>query len=86
MDKLNPEELENVSGGKMRTVNTQTGIDAVVRGGPGMEYGQIGSLEDQTQVNTTGYKRYNPMDRRTWYEIDYPMYGWMAGRLLGYYD
>ena len=88
MDKksLNPEDLNNVSGGAMRTVNTGMAIDAVVRGGPGMQYGQIGSLKNNTQVNTTGNSSYNPQDGRTWYEINYPMYGWMAGSLLGYYS
>jgi hypothetical protein len=37
-------------------------------------------------VNTTGNVSYNPQDGRTWYEINYPMNGWMAGSLLGYYS
>ena len=87
MDKnaLNSEELNGVSGGDMRTVNTGRPVDAVVRCGPGLEYPQIGSLPNNTQVNTTGNNSYNSMDGRTWYEINYPMYGWMAGSLLGYY-
>lgn len=51
-----------------------------------MQYGQIGSLKNNTQVNTTGNVSYNPQDGRTWYEINYPMFGWMAGSLLGYYS
>jgi uncharacterized protein YraI len=87
MDKkaLNPEGLNNVSGGVMRTVDTKMALDAVVRGGPGMQYPQVGSFTNGTQVNTTGNYSYNSMDGRTWYEINYPMYGWMAGSLLGYY-
>lgn len=82
---LTGKELDDISGGATRTVNTGMSVDAVVRGGPGMQYGQIGSLKNQTQVNTTGNTSYNPMDGRTWYEINYPMYGWMAGSLLGYF-
>ena len=82
---LTGKELDDISGGVMRTVNTGMSLDAVVRGGPGMQYGQIGSLKNQTQVNTTGNTSYNPLDGRTWYEINYPMYGWMAGSLLGYF-
>ena len=82
---LTGKELDGISGGVMRTVNTGMAMDAVVRSGPGMQYGQIGSLKNQTQVNTTGNTSYNSMDGRTWYEINYPMYGWMAGSLLGYF-
>ena len=82
---LNSEEMNGVSGGILREVNTHQTVDAVVRSGPGLMYGQIGSLKNGTQVNTTGNTSYNPMDGRTWYEINYPLYGWMAGSLLGYF-
>ena len=49
-----------------------------------MQYGQIASLKNHTEVNTTGYSSYNQLDGKTWYEINYPVYGWMAGSLLGY--
>ena len=83
---LNSEELNGVSGGVMRTVDTRRpGVDAVVRSGPGMTYGQVGSIVSHTQVNVTGNSSFNQMDGRTWFEINYPIYGWMAGSLLGYY-
>ena len=82
---LNSDELNGVSGGVSRIVDTQQPIDAVVHSGPGVAYPQIGSLSNGTQVNTTGNVSYNPQDRRTWYEINYPMYGWMVGILLGFY-
>ena len=82
---LNNEEMNGVSGGVYRTVDTRKPMDAVVRSGPGMSYQQIASLKNGTQVNTTGNNSYNPQDGRTWYEINYPMYGWMAGSLLGYF-
>ena len=82
---LNSAEMDGVSGGVMRTVQTNMPVDAVVRSGPGMQHSQIGSLKNNTQVNTTGNSAYNPMDGRTWYEINYPIYGWMAGSLLGFF-
>jgi hypothetical protein len=82
---LNSDELNGVSGGVSRIVDTKQPMDAVVRSGPGMTYPQIGSLRNGTQVNTTGNASYNPQDGRTWYEINYPMYGWMWGTLLGFY-
>ena len=60
--QINNEELDRVVGGITRTVDTNTSIDAVVRGGPGMQYGQIASLKDHTEVNTTGYSSYNQLD------------------------
>jgi uncharacterized protein YraI len=87
MDKktLNAADLDSVSGGVMRTVDTKMALDAVVRSGPGTQYPEAGSLVNGTQVNTTGSTSYNALDGRTWYEINYPMYGWMAGSLLGYF-
>lgn len=78
---LNEEEM-NVSGGATRFVNTGMPVDAVVRGGPGTTYPQVGSLTNGTQVNTTGNVSVNGYDGRTWMEINYPLYGWMASTLL----
>lgn len=82
---MNNEELEGVSGGITSTVNTGRAVDAVVRSGPGTGYAQIASLKNGTQVNTTGNNVYNGADGRTWYEINFPLYGWMAGSLIGFY-
>lgn len=82
---LSSEDMNGVSGGVTRIVDTKRAMDAVVRSGPGTQYPQIASLKNGTQVNTTGNMSYNQIDGRTWYEINYPMYGWMAGSLLGYY-
>ena len=75
---LNSDELNGVTGGVSRIVDTMQPMDAVVRSGPGVSYPQIGSLRNGTQVNTTGNASYNPQDGRTWYEINYPMYGWIS--------
>ncbi len=82
---MNEEELENVSGGAYRTVNNGQSLDAIVRSGPDLNYPQIGSLKDGTQVNTTGTVACNGLDGIFWYEINYPIYGWMKGEYLGYY-
>ncbi len=82
---LNEAELNDVSGGVSRTVNTNMAMDAVVRSGPGFNYPQVASLKNGTQVNTTGNTSSNGMDGKVWYEINYPVYGWMAGTLLGYF-
>jgi hypothetical protein len=84
---LKSDELNGVTGGVSRIVGTGTKqpMDADVRSGPGVTYPQIGSLRNGTSVNTTGNASYNPQDGRTWYEINYPMYGWMWGTLLGFY-
>ncbi len=81
---LNEDELQNVSGGASRTVNTGTTQPAVVRSGAGTNFSQIASLPSGTQVNTTGNVASNGMDGRTWFEINYPVYGWIAGSLIGF--
>ncbi len=81
---LDDAAMNNISGGATCCVNTgMAGVDAVVRGGPGTTYAQIASLKSGTQVNTTGNTSVNGFDGRTWHEINYPVYGWMAGSLLG---
>ncbi len=80
---LNERELNDVSGGVYRTVNTNMSLNAVVRSGPGFNYAEVGSLVNGTQANTTGNIAQSP-DGTVWYEINYPMYGWMKGTLLGF--
>ena len=82
--KLDAQELENVSGGEGRTINTGSSVTAIVRSGPGFGYGQIGSLTNGTYVNTTGLCQ--RADGRTWYQINVPYSGWVAGSLIGLPD
>ena len=82
---LTDDELERVNGGAKRTVSTEfIGVSGVVCAGPGLEYGQIGSVDDGDIVVTTGYDIRNAVDGKTWYEIKEPIYGWVAGGLIGY--
>ena len=82
MNKLNPEELENVSGGATREVDTGSSSNAADRSGPGKSYPQVASLENGTIVRTTGCMEYE--DGRNWCEISSPVYGWIASSILGY--
>lgn len=86
LNQLTDEELDHINGGAVRYVYNSAISSSVVRSGPGITYGQIGSLNNGVKVHTTGMTHYNPQDGRTWYEIDFPLYGWIAGSLLGYQD
>ena len=83
MNKINVNDLENVAGGEKRQVNTKTTQNGVLRAGPGTSFDRITSYPNGTWVTTTGRSQHNDADGRTWYEIDSPDHGWMAGRILG---
>ncbi len=82
--RLDNSDMEKVSGGLTRNVATGADVDGIVRSGPGMEYGEIGLVANHSEVRTTGNIMYNERDGKNWYEIDYPVFGWMAGDLLGF--
>ena len=79
---IKEQELENVSGGEYRTVNTGDSRNAAIRSAPGLSTPIIGSLPNGTWANTTG--RFIRVDGRNWAEIDSPMWGWIKGSILGY--
>jgi bacteriocin-like protein len=79
---MNNQELENVSGGMNRVVNTGDERNAAVRVAPGVNNTQIGSLPNGTMANATG--RFASADGRNWAEIDYPVRGWIKASILGY--
>ena len=81
-DKIIDQDLENVSGGVYRVVNTGDSRDAAIRVLPGLNTTIIGSLPNGTVANTTG--RFVRADGRNWAEIDYPIKGWIKGSILGY--
>ena len=76
------QELEKVSGGVYRVVNTGDTRNAAIRVSPGLNTTIIGSLPNGTMANTTG--RFVRADGRNWAEIDYPIRGWIKGSILGY--
>ena len=51
---INDQELENVSGGEYRVVNTGDSRNAAIRNAPGLNTAIIGSLPNGTWANTTG--------------------------------
>ncbi len=81
-DKILDQDLENVSGGAYRVVNTGDDRNAAIRVMPGLNTTIIGSLPNGTMANTTG--RFTRVDGRNWAEIDYPMKGWIKGSILGF--
>ena len=81
-DKILDQDLENVSGGAYRVVNTGDDRNAAIRVMPGLNTTIIGSLPNGTMANTTG--RFTRVDGRNWVEIDYPMKGWIKGSILGF--
>ena len=79
---MNDQELENVEGGEYRIVNTGDERPAAIRTYPGLNAPVIATLTNGTTANTTG--RFVRADGRNWAEIDYPMYGWIKGSILGF--
>ena len=61
---LNDQELENVSGGEYRVVNTGDSRNAAIRSAPGLSTPIIGSLPNGPWANTTG--RFTRVDGRNW--------------------
>ena len=79
---LNEQELENVSGGEFRVVNTGDARPAAIRSYPGLNAPVVATLVHGTQANSTG--RFTYADGRNWAEINYPVQGWIKGAILGY--
>ena len=92
-DKLNElkiDELEQVTGGVWRTVNTGVAdLKAAVRKGPGKSYGQIASLSNGTVVDTISDPVYDSVAGRHFVEVTYTdsngvsRTGWIATSILG---
>ena len=79
---MNEQELQNVSGGEYRTVDTGDWRDAAIRSYPGLNAPVVATLPNGTVANSTG--RFAFADGRNWAEINYPVQGWIKGAILGY--
>ena len=83
--KLNEKELDVIVAGDGHITETGTvGLDAIIRSGPGFEYPEVLSVVNGTWVNTTG--EVHRADGRTWYCVNVPCYGWIAGSIIGMPD
>ena len=87
MTELNLKDMEKVSGGVWRTVNTGvSGLNAALRDGPSkVGTKQIASLPNGTQVDTiTDKVVYDPASGRNYVEvIANGKRGWIAASIVG---
>lgn len=85
MNKINPDELESVAGGAIRTVHNDAVDYANIRKAPGLDSKIFFTIKNGEKVTTTGKKV--KKDGYIWYEImlagAYDT-GWIAGSLIGY--
>ncbi len=84
--ELAMEEMEQVTGGVWRTVNTGvSGLDAALRSGPSKNSKQIGHVKNGTQVDTvTDELIYDSVSNRHFVEVTVDgKTGWIASSILG---
>ncbi len=88
--ELNMDQMEQVTGGVERVVNTGTTDKAAVRCGPGTGYGWVISLVNGTKVDTvTDQSVFDPVSNRNFVEIRYKdkngetKTGWIAASIVG---
>ena len=88
--ELSMEEMEEVTGGVYRTVNTGVAdLKAALRSGPGKSYRQIASLSNGTVVDTISDQVYDSVAGRHFVEVTYTdsngvsRTGWIATSILG---
>lgn|GEM_PF-3404291 len=87
--QISDSDLDQVTGGVLRTVNTGTSDKAVVRSGPSTGKRQIASLSNGTKVDTIGDPVYDAASGRHWIQVSFTdqnggtRTGWMATSLLG---
>jgi len=84
--ELGMEELEQATGGVLRTVNTGVdGLKAALRSGPGKNYDQIGNAENGTLVDTVTDKSvFDPESGRNYVEVILKgKHYWIASSIVG---
>ncbi len=85
-NELKLDELEQVTGGVWRTVNTGVaGLDAAVRAEPRKSSRQIGHIANGTQIDTAGDNtEYDPESGRHFVQVNFNgKVGWIAASILG---
>ena len=86
MSELNLNQMEKVTGGVMRTVNTGVdGLNAALRAEPRKASRQIGSIPNGIQVDTISDKlEYDPQSGRNFVQVTFNgKTGWIAASILG---
>jgi len=86
MNELNMDELEKVTGGVWRTVNTGvSGLDAAMRAEPRKSSKQIGHIPNGVEVDTvTDQLFYDDVSHRNFVQVTYNgKTGWVAASILG---
>ena len=86
MNELSLNEMEKVTGGTNRTINTGIdGVDAAIREEPRKSSRQIGHLPNGTKVDTISDTLvYDPEAQRHFVQIQFNgITGWVASSILG---
>ena len=86
MKELNLEDLNQVSGGVWRTVNTGIpGVNAALRAEARKKSAQIGSIPNGVEVDTiTDELFWDPVEKRHFVQVSYNgKIGWVASSIVG---
>ncbi len=89
IQKLTLEDLEHVTGGVTRYVDTGTSDKAAIRSGPSKTARQIASLANGAVVDTIGQSVYDPASGRNFVQISFTdrggqkKIGWIAASIVG---
>lgn len=85
MKELSLDEMEQVSGGMRRPVNTGTSRDAAFRSGPGKSYPELCGIPNGTKVDTIGRETvWDPESGLNYVQVMYNgMEGWIDASIVG---
>ena len=83
--ELNLNEMEQASGGMVRTVNTGlNGVNAALRAEPRKASRQIGSIPNGIRVDTLSGLVYDPASGRNFVQVNANgKVGWIAASIVG---
>lgn len=90
MKELSFDQMEQVTGGVVRIINTNTTDKAAIRNGPGKGNKQIAALVNGNVVDTVSDQLvYDPVSNRNYVEITFTdkngvtRTGWVAASIIG---